>query len=224
MVNPENALSRCQVVSSTYRFTETYSRITQTHRNSAVFRSSSLLLNALTFNSLILQLIGTFSPTQSAQFIEEVAAVDTDTACSVLDQLHDCFGSEADIKYNRINLYLHIIISTGFGPVKTVAISNLAEEFEALYDSISRLPEEIDISTIRPALAAVLQVTNQISDRTMANAAVSLQGALLPFSLESPEDFVSKPKVVSNLYRLAKNLTFAIRDEMVSCPVAHAAF
>lgn len=223
-VGLEYALSRCEAMSSTYRFTETYDRITQTHRDTATFRSSSLLLNALALNFVILQLIGDASPEKLARFIEEIATADTDTGCAVLDQLHSGFGSHADLKYNRINFYLQIITSTSFGPVKTVAIASLAEELEALYDSISQLPEEIDVSKIRPALVAVLEVTDQISDRTMANAAVSLQGALLPFSIQSPGDLTSNPEVIANLYILAKNLTFAIRDETVSCPMAHAAF
>ncbi|KAK2868039.1 hypothetical protein FQN49_003220 [Arthroderma sp. PD_2] len=218
---PDSVIDHFDTISRILSLDKIYGSITSSSRpNSSTARSSSLLLESITFGYLVMGILLNSSLETLAEFIQTVSAVDVDVVPSILKRFHQAFTGHASSRRDRLKLYCHIINEAPSKQAKLTATSNLATELEAIQEAIEVYPQSLDKLDFLLSWSASFDISEgeneQVWDREMVDASLRLQGCLLSMNVRcSPNILDSDPKVSVGLNKLVQQLSFSMRDETV---------
>lgn len=187
--------------------------------DSSTSRSSSLLLRALSFSKLAVDLIRDASPNSLAVIVELLSSKDSDAAVWILYRLHTNFKNRSK-QITRIKFYNCIIQGPSVQNIKKAAISNLADEISTFLESDSQTPEEFNLYVEWACSAGFPKQTpdSKIWDREMTNTAMQLHGCLLALQINSVPSgpLHTQNTLLPSINAFNRSLQFAVQDLTVS--------
>ncbi|KAF3482664.1 uncharacterized protein GIQ15_01988 [Arthroderma uncinatum] len=186
--------------------------------NSSTARSSSLLLESITFSYLTMGVLLGSSLEELAEFIRTVSDVDVDVIPSGLKRFHQVFVGHSYSRRDRLNLYCSIITEAPSKQAKLVAISSLSTELEEIQESTDKYPRSLDefgfLQPWLPSFNVLEEEEEPLWDREMVDASVRLQGCLISLNIRcTPKILDSDSTFAASFKRLIRQLSFSMRDE-----------
>ncbi|KLJ08624.1 hypothetical protein EMPG_15944 [Blastomyces silverae] len=183
--------------------------------NTAISRSSFLLLKALSVSKTSILLERTVATEDLLVFINSISAIDSDTTCWLLNHIHHSFSSHQRSQLQRIKLYIAMIQCARSQQIQLSITSNLADELRLLLENHSPLSNEFHFLQKWIVSADIPKDGDGASiwNRDMLNASLRLQGCFLALSMLSfdvPEVFLG---FKTRLDKWTQSLRFAIGDE-----------
>lgn len=192
--------------------------LSQPKADTPIFRSSFLLLRALSISKISILLTRKLSLEDLLVFINSISVIDTDTTCWLLNHIHHSFSCHKQSQVQRINLYTAMIKGARSQQMQLAIISNLADDLMFIFEKHSQIPDEFDFLQQWVVSADIPENSDGVSiwNRDMVNASLRLQGCLLALrmlSFDVPEVFLG---FKTSLDKWVQSLRFAMGDETVS--------
>ncbi|KKZ68139.1 hypothetical protein EMCG_06196 [[Emmonsia] crescens] len=189
--------------------------LSQRRADTPIFRSSFLLLRALSISKISILLTRKSSLEDLLVFINSISVIDTDTTCRLLNHIHHSFSCHEQSQVQRINLYTAMINGACSQQMQLAIISNLADDLRFLFEKHSQIPDEFDFLRQWVVSADIPENSDGVSiwNRDMVNASLRLQGCLLALrmlSFDIPEVFLG---LKTSLDKWVQSLRFAMGDE-----------